>query len=205
MQGRPIRATEVGNPAASFKVLVVGCIHGDEPAGIAIAHQLVRQPPDRSVDLWVIDDLNPDGVVASTRQNAHGVDLNRNFPYRWRPIGRLGDVQFAGPGPLSEPEAQAAAAFVDRVRPSVTIWFHQHADLVDDSGGNAGVEEQFADETDLPFARLTRYPGSATGWENHRFAGSSAFVVELPAGPASPSLVARTLDAIHELSAPSAT
>jgi len=205
VQGRPISATEIGNPVAPFKVVVVGCIHGDEPAGITIARQLEHQPGDRSVDLWVIDDLNPDGVVAESRQNAHGVDLNRNFPYRWQPIGYRGDPQYSGTRPLSEPETQAAAAFLDRVRPSVTIWFHQHADLVDNSGGNPAVEEQFADETDLQFARLARYPGSVTGWENHRFPGSSAFVVELPAGPASPALTARTLDAIRELRAPTST
>lgn len=34
--GRPIRVVEVGNPSGT-PVLVVGCIHGDETAGIAIA------------------------------------------------------------------------------------------------------------------------------------------------------------------------
>jgi protein MpaA len=205
VQGRAIRAIEVGNPDASFKVVVVGCIHGDESAGIPIARQLEHQPENRSVDLWVIDDLNPDGVVAGRRQNAHGVDLNRNFPYHWQPLGQPGTVQYSGPRSLSEPEARAAAAFLDRVRPSVTIWFHQHADVVDDSGGNPAVEEQFADETDLPFARLTRYPGSVTGWENHSYPATTAFVVELPAGPASRALTTSTLDAIQEIRAPTST
>jgi hypothetical protein len=33
--------------------------------------------------LWVIPTVDPDGQRARTRKNAHGVDLNRNFPYRW--------------------------------------------------------------------------------------------------------------------------
>jgi hypothetical protein len=94
---------------------------------------------------------------------------------------------------------------LNRVRPSVTIWFHQHADLVDDSGGNPAVEEQFADETDLPFAQLTRYPGSVASWENNHYPGTTAFVVELPAGPALPALVNRTLDGINELRTPAST
>src|SRR5213596_3394719 len=106
-QGRPIEAVEVGNRSGT-RVLVVGCIHGNETAGIAIARALDRlAPPD--LDLWVVPDLNPDGVAAGTRQNAHGVDLNRNFPWRWRPMGVRGDL-YSGPRPLSEPEARAARA-----------------------------------------------------------------------------------------------
>jgi len=201
VQGRTIRAIEIGNPDASFKVVVVGCIHGNEPAGIAITRLLEAQRGVRSVDLWVIEDLNPDGVVAGTRQNADGVDLNRNFRYGWQPIGHRGDDQYSGPGPLSEPEARAATAFLDRVRPSVTIWFHQHEDLVDDSGGDPAIERRFAQTIGLPFKRLTRYPGSVASWENHRYAHSTAVVVELPAGPATPSLTQRALTAIHELHA----
>jgi murein tripeptide amidase MpaA len=69
-QGRPIRAVEVGNPSGT-RVLVVGCIHGNEKAGIAIARALERVSPSE-LDLWIVPDLNPDGVAAGTRQNAHG-------------------------------------------------------------------------------------------------------------------------------------
>ena len=84
-QGRPIEAVEVGKPSGT-RLLVVGCIHGNETAGITIANALERLSP-RDLDLWIVPDLNPDGVAADTRQNAHGVDLNRNFPWRWRPLG----------------------------------------------------------------------------------------------------------------------
>src|SRR5438132_13084369 len=83
-QGRPIRAVEVGDPSG-IRVLVVGCIHGNETGGIAIARALERRSP-RDLDLWIVPGLNPDGVAAGTRQNAHGVDLNRNFPWHWRPL-----------------------------------------------------------------------------------------------------------------------
>jgi predicted deacylase len=43
-QGRPIRAVEIGNQFGT-RVLVVGCIHGNETAGIAIARALERQAP----------------------------------------------------------------------------------------------------------------------------------------------------------------
>jgi hypothetical protein len=58
-QGRAIEAVEVGN-AAGTPVLVVGCIHGNETGGIAIAHALERLSPT-DLDLWIVPDLNPDG------------------------------------------------------------------------------------------------------------------------------------------------
>ena len=182
MQGRPITAIELGDPASERKLVVVGCIHGNEPAGIAIARQLETLPPPPGSDIWVVENLNPDGVVAGTRQNAHGVDLNRNFPYAWAPLYSLGSQQYSGPSALSEPESRLAVDFLNRVRPTVSIWFHQHQDVVDLSGGNASIEQRYASLVGLPTQQLQRYPGSVTSWENHTFGGSTAFVVELPAG-----------------------
>ena len=182
VQGRRIDAAEVGNPHSPQKVLVVGCIHGNEGAGIAIAQRLEQMRVSSSVDLWVIEDLNPDGVAARTRQNAHRVDLNRNFPERWRPLGQPGDQQYSGPHPLSEPEVRIAYTLIRRVKPVVSIWFHQPVDVVDESGGDLAVERRFAKLSGLPLRRLTRYPGSAVGWQNAALYGTTAFVVELPPG-----------------------
>jgi len=179
VEGRPIVAHEVGNPAGSRRELVVGCIHGNEVAGIAVARRLERTSPT-NVDLWIIPVLNPDGVAAGTRGNADGVDLNRNFPYRWQRA--LSGVYDSGPRPLSEPESRIAYRLIRRVRPQVSIWFHQHLDVVDESGGQIAVERRFADLVGLPLRRLSREPGSVAGWTNHVLPGSTSFVVELPAG-----------------------
>jgi len=178
---------------------VIGCIHGNEPAGIAIAKWLATRAHPRTTALWIIPDLNPDGVAARTRQNADGVDLNRNFPYRWRPIGARGDLQYSGDHALSEPESRAARRFILRVRPTITVWFHQPQGLVDLSGGNPAVERRFARLVGLPVLRLTRYPGSAVGWENWRLAGTTAFVVELPPGRLSSPAVRRYAAAVLQL------
>ena len=182
VRGRPIRAFEVGDPASPRRVLVVGCIHGNEPGGIAVADALARGPAARGVLLWIVPDLNPDGVAANARQNADHVDLNRNFPWQWRPLGPPGTTFYSGARPLSEPESRIAERLVLRVRPQISIWFHQHLDVVDESGGDVRIERRFASLVRLPLRRLTRYPGSATGWENHALPGTTSFVVELPAG-----------------------
>jgi protein MpaA len=192
VDGRPIVAYEVGDLHSNFREVVVGCIHGNEPAGIAIADQLEHASP-QGVDLWIIPVLNPDGVAAGTRGNADRVDLNRNFPWRWRPLSGL---FYSGPKPLSEPESQIAFRLLRRLRPQITIWFHQHMDLVDQSGGDPAVERRFAAMVGLPLVELPREPGSVAGWENHAFPGTTAFVVELPSGPLPPAKVRRYTHAV---------
>jgi murein peptide amidase A len=193
VQGRPIVAVEVGSPNARVAVLVVGCIHGNEPAGIAIAQALEHVLPPRGVALWIVPDLNPDGVAANTRQNADRVDLNRNFPTGWIP--RTG-VYDSGPHALSEPESRIAYRLVLRIRPRVSIWFHQHLDVVDDSSGDPALERRFASIAGEPVRPLTRYGGSAVTWESARFPGTSPFVVELPAGTLAPAAVQRYVRAV---------
>ncbi len=185
VRGRPIYATELGDPDNERRVLVVGVIHGNETAGRLIDQRLASGHPPKEALVWMIKELNPDGVAAGTRQNANGVDLNRNFPWHWRPLGARGDLQYSGPRPLSEPESRIARSLILRVRPRVTIWFHQPLGVVDQSGGSVAVERRFARLVGLPLRRLTRYPGSAASWQNHRLRGTTGFVVELP--PQSPS------------------
>ncbi len=192
VDGRPIVAIETGDFDASKRVLVVGCIHGNEPAGIAIANRLAHISPPHELDVWVIPVLNPDGVAVRTRGNAHGVDLNRNFPWHWQ---RLSGLFYSGSRALSEPESRIASRLIRKVRPLITIWFHQHMGLVDESGGTLTIEQRFAKLVGLPVARLTREPGSPVGWENHTLPGTTAFVVELPTGSLSATAVSRYVHA----------
>jgi protein MpaA len=190
-QGRPIEAVEVGNRLGT-PVLVVGCIHGNETGGIAIARALERLSP-HDLDLWIVPDLNPDGVAAGSRKNAHGVDLNRNFPWRWRP---LSGVYESGPHPLSEREARIVHALILRMHPHLTIWFHQHLDLVWASGGDRRIEKVFARVSGLPYHPLPQLAGSAISWQNNTLPGTTAFAAELPAGEPGPAAVARYVRAV---------
>ena|SRR5436190_8134683 len=196
VDGRAIRAIETGDFDASRRALVVGCVHGNETAGIAIANRLAHDAPPKEIDLWIVPGLNPDGGVADTRGNAHDVDLNRNFPWRWQP---LGGVYYSGPRPLSEPESRIAYRLITKLNPQVSVWFHQRLDLVDESGGSIAVERRFARLARLRLARLNREPGSAVGWENPRDPAWTAFVVELPPGSLATAAVTRFAHAVLDV------
>ena len=198
VEGRRIVAYELGDPAAARKVLVVGCLHGNECGGIAVVNRLRRLGPLAGVDLWLVPDANPDGHRAGTRANAHGVDLNRNFPHQWR---RLRGEFYSGPRPASEPETRALMRLIRRLRPTVTIWFHQHLNMVVLTRGNLGLQRRFARLAGLRAGYLPRYAGTATGWSNATFPGTTAFVVELPAGELSPAATARLAGAVRLVSA----
>jgi len=186
-QGRAIRAMRVGSPRARVKLLVVGEIHGNEPAGRAVVARLRRAHPPRGTALWLVDTANPDGLAAGTRWNAHGVDLNRNFPYRWQPQD---GVYESGRGPASEAETRVMQAFIERERPRVTLWYHQALHIVVKSGGDPKLERLYSARSGLPRRALPRYHGTAVSWQNHDFPGDTAFVVELPGG-ALPAAAAR--------------
>lgn len=196
-QGRPIVAYELGDHTSPRRVLVVGCIHGNECAGIAIVDRLRRLGALAGTDLWLVPDANPDGHAADTRGNSRGVDLNRNFPWRWRP---LGGVYYSGTGPASERETQIATSLIRRLRPHITLWFHQHLDMVVLTGRHLALQRRFARLTGLRAGRLPRTPGSATGWSDATFPGTNAFVVELPPGRLSTRATSRFAAAVRAVS-----
>ena len=156
-QGRPIRALRIGSARARVKLLVVGSVHGNERAGEAVVARLRRLRPPRGTALWLIEQANPDGAAANSRHNANGVDLNRNFPFRWRPQD---GVYESGGGPASEPETQVLQRFIERERPRVTLWYHQALTMVVKSTGDPVLERQYSRRerpAAPPVARLPRH------------------------------------------------
>ena len=191
VEGRPIQLYAVGPVDAGFRILVVGCIHGDECAGMAVTRRLLGSAAAPvGVRLLVVQNLNPDGFVHGGRNNAHGVDLNRNFGSEWRPRDH------AGPRPWSAPEARIARRLVERLRPDVTIWFHQPQALVRAWGPSIGVARVYARLARMPYRSLRWPHGTGPNWQNHRFRGDAAFVVELPAGGLTAAAAERHVQAI---------
>lgn len=180
VQHRPLKLTRVGDPAAPHVVLVVGCIHGSERAGMAVTRALRGATPPQGTQLLLVDTVNPDGSRRGRRGNARGVDLNRNFPWGWRPLDGL---YASGPRASSEPETRAIEQLVVRERPDVSIWFHQHLNWVDlQRGSSVTLMRRYARVAGMRAVRTPLLPGTVARWENHRLPAATSFVVELPAG-----------------------
>ncbi len=181
--GRPIRAWRLGDPGARVTAVALASMHGDEAAPRAILEALRDGEPVRGIDLWVVPGTNPDGFVRGQRQNARGVDLNRNFPRAWAPLD--GAVE-SGPGPASEPETRALMRFLRRVDPRFVVSFHQPMYGVDLwRAKKRWFVHRLADHLRLPtkeFACGSTCHGTLTQWFNHNFDGA-AVTVEYAADP----------------------
>jgi murein peptide amidase A len=188
VQKRAITAAQIADPAGARIALVVGVIHGDERAGLRIVRALKRQarrrgPALAGTQLWVVATVNPDGLRAHTRKNAHGVDLNRNFPYRWRGDVPHSSGYYPGPRPASEPETRAAMKFVRRLQPDLSIWYHQPWGAVLACHGSPRVAVQYAKLVGMATScRGKGLRGTVISWETRIVPESEAFVVELPPG-----------------------
>ena len=180
-QGRPLEVIRRGTPDG-VRVMVVGVIHGDEDAGLQIVDELLTIDVPEGIDLWIVPTMNPDGTAAQVRGNANGVDLNRNFPYRWARMGKRGYWQYSGPRAASEVETREMVRFIRTVRPQLAIWYHQDLNLVAPGTGFEGqIRDRYAQLTKLPIKTITggTYTGIAATWQRNRVPESMAFVVEL--------------------------
>lgn len=169
-------------------LLVIGSIHGNEPAGKKVVDELVKLGAAENTDIWVIRDANPDGSLRATRQNFNRVDLNRNFPTNWLPT-KVGAKTYSGTNPASEPETHALMKALDLVKPTTLITIHQPYGLVDCSKGkDQNLDERLAALTGLPATCIpgemadsptNTYTGTITLWFNDRYPDATAVALEL--------------------------
>lgn len=153
-----------------IRVLLIGGIHGDELTASAIVFQWMQwmdSAPARDFDWSVAPAVNPDGLFAAKPQrvNAHGVDLNRNFPTPdwqkdapsyWIKTTKSDPRRFPGKNPLSEPETRWINDEIARFQPQVIISVHAPFGVLD-FDGPAPTPHRFGR---LIFNPVGVYPGS---------------------------------------------
>ncbi len=139
--GLPLVAHDFTPPSTSSarplpRVLILGGVHGDEIEGVACARGLLEAflthfPYQLQVTL--IPEMNPEGVLLKTRGNAQGVDLNRNLPTKdWSPEAKTPRYQ-PGPHPLSEKENQALVEELKKT-PQLILSLHSWKPILNVNG-----------------------------------------------------------------------
>lgn len=183
VEGRPLVARAFG-PLGALPVLGVGIIHGNEQSGLPIAQRLTTQTVPPGVVMWIIDSINPDGQARPIRQNANGVDLNRNFPVGWR-AGSPGS-NYPGRTAASEPETLAMIRFLAVVQPRLGVWWHTVGNYADDSRSSMAQPELLERYVARAAVGIDDAPcsgfcgGTASQYANASLENGSHFVVELP-------------------------
>jgi murein peptide amidase A len=189
----PASATGVSAPP---RILVLGGIHGDEYSAVVVAFQWIeRLKGDRFQRFqWrVLPCVNPDGLLdePSHRTNAHGVDLNRNFPTPdwgahamsyWRDKTRSDPRRFPGKTAGSETETRWIIEQIHSYKPDAIVSLHAPLNLLDFDG-------PYTPPSKLGYLRLSpigTYPGSLGGYGG-LYLKLPVFTPELPTAQHSPS------------------
>lgn len=145
------------------EIRVIGAHHGDEPISTEVSlalllflvsscdtspavHDLVNRN-----EIWIIPIINVDGYVHDQRRNANGVDINRDYGYKWYGSG-------SSTGPFSQPETRVVRDHSVANNITMEFEFHSVASYVNylwdnhqvdppDSGLIIALAERYADST----------------------------------------------------------
>ena len=118
-------------------ILLTSTVHGDEKVYPILLAKLMKMLTNQENCLYNIEDLkkariviapvlNPYGYVNTQRKNYNGVDLNRNWDYKWSEVGSSvpTDLDYRGSVPFSEVETQFAKYLLETYLPDGYIDLH---------------------------------------------------------------------------------
>lgn len=123
-------------------ILVQGAIHAREYVTAKVILSLAKDFNKKANvgKVYFLPITNPDGVKIALykdgkyKANAHGVDLNVNFPAKWGKgksnVFVSGAENYVGETPLSEPETRALCDFTIKVKPDMTISYHSKGEEI---------------------------------------------------------------------------
>lgn len=161
VEGNEVEAYISDIKAHKYLYLIAGT-HGDEVEGVYVLKELFKWlREDHAVSdlpIVVVPILNVDGYRASTRVNAHAVDLNRNYPTtNWDPAARK-DKYNPGPTPNSEPENQFLLKLFNKYNPGLVISFHSWKRLLNFNGNIEDVADYISSHNEYETAADVGYP-----------------------------------------------
>lgn len=193
---RPIVAYYYGS--GSTTVLFTGGIHGTEASGSYILQDWIvhldanayKIPSGRQV--VVVPQTNPDGLASGSRDNARGVNIDRNFPTaNWRKdINSANGYRPGGGGEsaASEPETKVLIALTAQLRPRLEVSYHAQGSVVGASACSASPVVARSYASSVGYGTMIGTAEEAMGYELTgeyeewicEAYGTPAILIELP-------------------------
>jgi hypothetical protein len=152
--GQMLWTRDIRPSQANLRVLVVGGIHGDELSAASLPFHWIKLAAQgaqaagknpQAIHWRFVPVLNPDGLLSQppSRVNAHGVDLNRNFPtpdwardanIYWEKRTGMDPRRWPGPSAMSEPETRFLHDQIQLFKPNLIVSIHAPYGLLDFDG-----------------------------------------------------------------------
>jgi murein peptide amidase A len=158
-------------------------IHGDEaqgtPTALKLAEHLQNNPQVLTgKKVIILPQANPDGVILKQRFNAHGIDLNRNFPAK----NRENSPKY-GFKALCEPESKIIYKIIKKYKPQIIVSLHQPAGQkpgwIDYDGDAKELAEKMASACGMPVYKYGSMPGSLGSYASQKL-NTPIITFELP-------------------------
>lgn len=159
---------EQSESAFDKTVLIIGVVHGDEPQGKFLIDNYLANFKNYPISpkknrLLFIPCLNPDGLLNNTRQNANGVDLNRNFPTKNWGVNVSDNSErnleyFGGEAPASEIETKFIVEILEEFSPDMILTLHAPYKVVNYDGPAKEIAEKISEIINYPVQRDIGYP-----------------------------------------------
>jgi protein MpaA len=205
-KGQPIWFSDIGpheEASHALRVLVLGGIHGDELTASTLALNWLglastsREPASQQT-LWrFVPLVNPDGLLSTPprRTNAHGVDLNRNFPTPhwdrearryWQSKTRKDPRRYPGPSAMSEPEAKYVHQLIHDWKPQLIVSIHAPYGVLDFDSSPDQPTPPPNKLGKLYLQQVGVYPGSLGNYAGLHL-GIPVVTVELPSAHRAPT------------------
>jgi protein MpaA len=195
VQNRPIDGVFFGpEKITRLDTLFIGVFHGDEEISADLlnrwlehlqAGQFAKEPIDfTQKPILIIPVLNPDGLLADTRMNANGVDLNRNYPTpEWKEENQ-DTIYYSGKSAGSEPETKLVMELIETYQPQKIITVHSPYKVLNFDGPSKALAETMAKESGYSVVEDIGYPTPGSfGTYAGKIRQIPVVTVELPPNP----------------------
>lgn len=158
INGNTIELLDIQNGRHDKTVLIIGVFHGEEPQGEYLINRYLKTDLSGIKNrLLIVPCLNPDGKKQNKRQNANGVDLNRNFPTKnWKKTDN--PEYFGGNSPESEIETKFMTDIISEFKINAILSIHAPFKIVNYDGPAKELAEKISEITGYKVQADIGYP-----------------------------------------------